>query len=181
LPPAPEDAVFGLSWEHTEAELLNAGVIGGKTEPFRGKLGRMYSRVRIPRRLDDAEYYALFFNEAGELVRIACVGKSFKDDPEGKAARKRYEELKEIASRKIPIVGVYEDQEDFQHRRPLDWWSLLKEQKMQWATGFRNDVMEAVLEIRAESSSGGSYSFIVDHLQRMQELNRVADLEKSAF
>lgn len=181
LPAAADDAVFGLSWQYTERELLTVGVIAGKSEPFRGDLGRMYSKVRLPRRFEDADYYALFFNHAGELLRIACVGNSLKDDPDGEAARKRYEELKEIVSRKIPIVGVYED-EGGAWSRTSDWWASLHDGKVHWATGFRGEVMEAVLEIRAESAIAGSYSLIVDHLPRMQALNRAADHdEKSAF
>lgn len=181
LPPAEQDAGFGLSWQYTESELLSAGVIGGKPEPFRGKVGRMYSKVRLPRQFEDADYYALFFNDAGELLRIACVGKSFKDDPEGEAARKRYEELKEIVSRKIPIVGTYEDRKEA-WARPSNWWASLRDGKVHWATGFRGEIMEAVLEIRAESETAGSYSLIVDHLSRMQQLNRTAEVDqKSAF
>lgn len=181
LPPAEEDAVFGLSWQYTEDELRSAGVIAGESEPFRGKAGRLYSTVRLPRRFEDADYYALAFNNAGELLRIACVGKSFKADPEGNAVRKRYEELKEIVSRKIPIVGTYEDQEEA-WARPSDWWASLQDGKVHWATGFRGEVMEAVLEIRAETAAAGSYGLIVDHLPRMQALNRVVETDnKSAF
>lgn len=181
LPPAAEDAVFGLSWQHSESDLLAAGVIAGRPEPFRGGLGRMYSTVRLPRRFADAGYSALFFNQAGQLVRIACVGKTFLDDPEGVAARKRYEELKAIVSRKIPIVGTYERREE-PWAAPSGWWLSLQQGKVHWATGFRGEVMEAVLEIRAESSTSGSYSLIVDHLPRMQALDQAAEQEeKSAF
>lgn len=177
----PEDAVFGLSWSYTEEQLLAAEVISGKSEPFRGKLGRMYSEVKMPRRFEDAEWCALVFNDAGEMIRIACVGKSLKDDPSGKAIRKRYEELKEIISRKIPIAGVYEDKKSG-WPRDKDWWASLKDGKTHWATGFRGEVMEAVLEIHAESETAGSYNLIVDHLPRMQELNRIsAQKDKSVF
>ena len=181
LPPAEEDAVFGLSWEYTEEELISGGVIKGKPEPFRGQAGRMYAPARLPRAFEDATWYALFFNDAGELLRIACVGDTVKDDPEGIAIRKRYEELKGIISRKIPIVGTYEESQEA-WARPQSWWSSIKDGKAHWATGFRGELMEAVLEIRAESDAAGSYSLIVDHLPRMQQLNQAADdREKSAF
>jgi hypothetical protein len=173
LPEAGEDAVFGLSWSATEEDLRDAGVISGESEPFRGKLGRMYSEVKLPRRFEDAEWCGVFFNDAGELIRVACVGKSFRSDPSGKQVRKRYEELKDVISRKIPIAGVYEDKKLLQARE--DWWGSLKSGKAHWATGFRGEVMEAVLEIRAESSIAGSYNLIVDHVRRMRQLDRVSD------
>jgi len=181
LPKAKEDAVFGLSWSYTEEQLLAADVIRGKPEPFRGKLGRMYSEVKMPRRFSDADWYGIFFNDDGQMIRIACIGKSVKDDPTGETIRKRYEELKDIISRKIPIAGVYEDKKKA-WARDKDWWASLKDGKTHWATGFRGEVMEAVLEIRAESESAGSYNLIVDHLRRMQEMDRVSEKDdKSVF
>lgn len=178
--PAKEDAVFGLSWSHSEQQLLASGVISGKPEEFFGKLGHMYSEVKMPRRFSDAEWYAIFFNEQGQMVRIACVGKPFKDDPSGESVRKRYEELKDVISRRIPIAGVFEDKAAY--KRQADWWASIKDGSTHWATGFRGEVMEAVLEIRAESDRAGSYNLIVDHLQRMEELNRVEKQDdKSAF
>jgi hypothetical protein len=42
--------------------------------------------------------------------------------------------------------------------------------------------MEAVLEIRAESDRWGSYNLIIDHLPRMEKLNRLSDHDdKSVF
>jgi hypothetical protein len=181
LPSPGEDSVFGLSWDDSEEKLRSGGVIKGKAEPFRGELGRMYAPARLPRGFEDANWYALFFNQQGELLRIACVGDTFKDDPEGVAARKRYEELKEIISRKIPIVGTFEESPQ-RWARPQDWWASIKSGKAHWATGFRGQLMEAVLEIRAESDTTGSYSLMVDHLPRMQQLDQLADeSEKSAF
>jgi hypothetical protein len=180
LPPAPEDAVFGLSWSYTEEQLLASDVIKGKSETFSGKLGKMYSEVRLPRRFEDAEWCALFFNDTGEMVRIACIGESMKNDPTGKDARKRYEELKEIISRKIPIAGVYEEKNGA-WARDKDWWASIKDKRIHWATRFRGKVMEAVLEIRAESDRAGSYSLIVDHSRRMQQLNRSTDQKEKAI
>jgi hypothetical protein len=174
LPAAPEDAVFGLSWSYTEQQLLAAGVIKGKAKPFLGTRGHMYSEVKLPRRFKDAEWCALFFNDGGELLRIACVGESVHNDPSGEATRKRYDELKESISRKIPIVETFEENEGAWPRES-DWWASLKDGKAHWATGFRGDVMEAILEIRAESDVAGSYSLIVDHLRRMHEFNRTGD------
>lgn len=181
LPVVEDDAVFGLSWEYTEAQLIRGGVITGEPEPFRGHLGRMYAPARLPRGFEDSSWCALFFNATGELVRVACVGETVEDDPEGVAIRERYEELKNIISRKIPIVGTYEESPEH-WARPQDWWSALKDGKAHWATGFRGEVMEAVLEIRAESETTGSYSLIVDNLPRMQRLNSASDeSDSSAF
>lgn len=179
LPAAPEDAVFGLSWSYTEQQLLAAKVISGTPEPFRGKQGHMYTEVRLPRRFEDAEWCALFFNDVGELVRIACVGQSVKNDPSGEAMRKRYEELKDVISRRIPIAGTYEDNNGV-WPGTHNWWASLREDRVHWATGFRGDVMEAVLEIRAESDTAGSYSLMVDHLPRIQQFNRDADQSDKA-
>jgi hypothetical protein len=174
LPAVPQDAVFGLSWGYTEEQLLDAGIIKGKPEPFLGKRGHMYTEVQLPRRFKDADWCALFFNDDGELVRIACVGETVRDDPSGDAMRKRYEELKGIIATKIPIVETFEDN-DGAWPRERDWWASLKDGKANWATGFRGDVMEAILEIRAESDVAGSYSLIVDNLKRIQEFNRSGD------
>lgn len=179
LPAAPEDAVFGLSWSYTEQQLLAAEVITGKPESFRGDAGHMYTEVRLPRRFKDAEWCALFFNSTGELVRIACVGETVTDDPNGEAMRRRYEELKRVISTRIPIAGTYEENEGA-WPRDKDWWASLRDEKIHWATGFRGDVMEAVLEIRAESDTAGSYSLIVDHLPRIQQFNRQTDQSDKA-
>jgi hypothetical protein len=112
-------------------------------------------------------------------VRIACVGETMKNDPTGEAMRKRYEELKDAISRKIPIVETFEAREGT-WSRDQGWWGLLKEGKIQWATGFRGEVMEAILEVRAESTFTGAYSLIVDNLNRMQEFNRTSDQGDSA-
>ncbi len=174
LPTATEDAVFGLSWSYTEQQLLAAGVIRGKAEPFVGKRGHMYTDVKLPRRFKDADWCALCFNDSGDMVRIACVGETVKNDPSGEAMRKRYEELKDAISRKIPIVETFEAKKGT-WPRDQDWWGSLKDGKIQWATGFRGEVMEAILEIRAESGIAGAYSLIVDNLNRMQEFNRTSD------
>ena len=180
LPRSKEDAVFGLSWSHTEQQLLAANVISGKSEPFLGKLGRMYSEVKLPRHFNDAEWYGVFFNDKGQMIRVAVLGEPFKDDPSGEKVRKRYEELKDVISRRIPIAGVFEDKAAWTGK--TNWWASLKDGRTHWATGFRGDVMEAVLEIKAESDRAGSYSLIVDHLQRMKEINGISEQDdKSVF
>ena len=114
-----------------------------------------------------------------EMVRIACVGETVKNDPTGAATRKRYEEIKDAVSRKIPIMNNFEENKGAWPREK-DWWASLKDGKAHWATGFRGEVMEAILEIRAESETAGSYSLIVDNMQRMQDFNRAGNQQDKA-
>lgn len=169
-----EDAVFGLSWSDTEEQLIASGVVSGDPEPFLGERGHMYSDVKLPRKFKDSEWCALCFNDSGAIVRVACVGETVRNDPSGEEMRKRYEELKDIISRKIPIVATFEENNG-KWPREREWWPSLREGKVQWATGFRGEIMEAILEVRAESDVAGAYSLIVDHQRRMQEFNRTGD------
>lgn len=86
-----DEALFGLRWGMTVAEVKAAGVTLSKTRGDRNL--ETYKASSMPKNLSDFESYSMVFAD-GRLVKIWGLSKDIANDPSGSAGKERFEALR---------------------------------------------------------------------------------------
>lgn len=86
-----DEALFGLRWGMSVAEVKAAGVILTKTRGDRNM--ESYKTPSMPKNLSDLESYSLIFAD-GKLAKMWGTGKNITDDPSGSSGKERFETLR---------------------------------------------------------------------------------------
>lgn len=86
-----DEALFGLRWGMTVAEVKSAGVALTKTKGDRNL--DVYKAPSMPKNLSDFESYGLVFAD-GKLAKIWGISKDISNDPSGSSGKERFETLR---------------------------------------------------------------------------------------
>lgn len=92
-----DDAMFGLRWGMTVAEVKSAGVALTKTSGDRNL--ELYKTLSVPRNVSDFESYQMIFAD-GKLAKIVGFSKDISNDPSGSSGKERFETLRSALEKK---------------------------------------------------------------------------------
>ena len=114
-----DEALFGLRWGMTPAQVQAFGVTLINTENDRGL--DLYKTTSLPKNVSDAESYSLtFFN--GRLVKLWVVTKNITGDPTGAKGKERFGAFRSALAakygesahnRQISGVALYTEWDEF--------------------------------------------------------------------
>ncbi len=86
-----DEALFGLRWGMTVAEVKSAGVAITKTNGDRNL--DTYKALSVPRNLSDFESYWMVFAD-GKLAKVWGFSKNISNDPNGSSGKERFDTLR---------------------------------------------------------------------------------------
>lgn len=92
-----DEALFGLRWGMTVAEVKAAGVTLTKTDGDRNF--DIYKAPSMPKNLSDFESYSMIFAD-GKLVKLWGLSKNISNDPNGSNGKERFETLRTALTHK---------------------------------------------------------------------------------
>ena len=86
-----DEALFGLRWGMTVAEVKSAGVSITKTDGDRNL--ETYKALSVPKTLSDFESYWMIFAD-GKLAKVWGLSKNIENDPSGASGKERFDTLR---------------------------------------------------------------------------------------
>ena len=92
-----DEALFGLRWGMTIAEVKAAGVTLTKTKGDRNL--EIFKASSVPKSLSDFESYSMIFAD-GKLVKLWGISKDISEDPSGSSGKERFETLRAALTQK---------------------------------------------------------------------------------
>jgi hypothetical protein len=147
------DAMFGLKWGMSRAEVQKLGVSLESKEEGNGIA--TYRTASLPKNLSDIDFYILFFAN-DRLVKISAVGDTIENDPSGREGKERYEALKASLTDKygsgksseITGVSLYKDYDEFYQCLNYSGCGM-------WATIFNTEDRVMLVEIEGVGRGTG--------------------------
>ncbi len=99
-----DEALFGLRWGMTVAEVKSAGT--ALTKAYRDRNMESYKAPSMPKNISDFESYSLIFAD-GKLTKMYGIGKTISNDPSGLSGKERFETLRSVLIQKYgqPILN----------------------------------------------------------------------------
>lgn len=92
-----DEALFGLRWGMTVAEVKSAGVNLSKSSGDRNI--ETYKASSMPKNLSDFDAYSMVFAD-GRLVKLWGYSNNITDDPTGASGKERFEALRSALTQK---------------------------------------------------------------------------------
>lgn len=128
------DALFGLQWGSTPAELKSQGV--QLVEKVKKQNLSTYEATVLPKGINGSERYVLVFDDQFGLVKVVMIGVNIEDDMLGSEGKEKFAQLETILQTKYgkgddtQTTGatLYQDADEFYQCLAYDgcgiWWDI---------------------------------------------------------